>query len=64
MSEAPFKVGDLVRLRNPWGPVMTVSEVTETSHPWQNVNCLWFDSASRLQDAVLTSDVLDLVPPA
>lgn len=64
MSEAPFRVGDLVRLRNPWGPVMTVCDVEETSDPWQGVKCLWFDTTSRLQQVLLTSDVLELVPPA
>lgn len=64
MSEAPFKVGDLVRLRNPWGPEMTVDGVGLTADGRQSVDTIWFDAGSRLLHATFSSDVLDLVPPA
>jgi uncharacterized protein YodC (DUF2158 family) len=53
---APFKVGDLVRLKNPWGPVMTVSGVDSDA-----VRCLWFDSRSRFQFQAFPPAVLELV---
>jgi uncharacterized protein YodC (DUF2158 family) len=65
---APFKVGDLVRLKNPWGPVMTVSdfapeESSNNSANW-DVWCVWFDTRSRLQKEIIPSDLLELAGPA
>jgi uncharacterized protein YodC (DUF2158 family) len=57
---APFKVGDLVRLKNPWGPVMTVSEVAPAGVEWSSIQCVWFDTASRVRHSTFAIEILEL----
>jgi uncharacterized protein YodC (DUF2158 family) len=55
----PFKVGDLVRLRNPWGPVMTVSCI---DHDALALHVVWFGADSALHQDSLPMYVLEMVP--
>jgi uncharacterized protein YodC (DUF2158 family) len=63
---APFKVGDLVRLKNSWGPVMTVAHIQDAEQAGNKIfaiRCLWFDAVTHLLEAVIDSAVLELAGP-
>jgi uncharacterized protein YodC (DUF2158 family) len=54
----PFKVGDLVRLKNPWGPVMTVTAADDSP---RIAHLAWFGVDSALHRDLLPFELLERV---
>ncbi len=53
-----FKVGDLVRMKNPWGPIMTVMAVDISP---RIAHLTWFGADSALHRDMLPFELLELV---
>lgn len=52
-----FVIGDTVRLKS-GGPLMTVTELGETSDPKRYVYCTWFKSSNEIGGQYFPSDAV------
>lgn len=51
-----FKIGDVVRLKNGLGPLMTIDYAEEDV-----VNCIWFSTKDEIQEFRFQTKLLELV---